>query len=55
MPSASAFLSSVSEYVTLEHAIMGDILAIDDVDDFVSESEDQAVEFLCRELNATGY
>jgi hypothetical protein len=49
MHSPSPFLRLVVYNVELEHAIMSDIQSIDDVDDFVSESEEEIVELLCKE------
>lgn len=44
--SPSPFIKLVVHNGVLEQAIMSDIQSIDDVDDFVRESEDEIIEFL---------
>jgi len=49
MHSPSPFLRLVVHNIEVEHAIMSDVQSIDDVDDFVSESEDEIIDLLCRD------
>lgn len=46
---SSPSLRLVVHNIEVEHAIMSDVQSIDDVDDFVGESEDEVIELLCRD------
>ncbi len=49
MHSSSPSLRLVVHNMEVEHAIMSDVQSIDDVDDFVGESEDEIIELLCKD------
>lgn len=49
MHSSSPSLRLVVHKMEVEYAIMSDVQSIDDVDDFVGESEDEVIELLCKD------